>query len=79
MNTQDRFNDACACHKEIDDAYQMLCNKLLAPNYLKKSLNKALSDLYYWCVALETEIDPDDIDDGSHPSLTAAQRNPNLR
>ena len=79
MNTADRFNDACDCHREIDDAYQMLCNKLDAPNYLKKSLNQALKDVYYWCNQLENEIDPDDIHDGSHPSLTAAERNPNLR
>ena len=79
MNTADRYNDACECHKEIDDVYQMLCNKLDAPRHLKNSINEALNDLYSWCVQLEEEIDPDDLHDGSNPSLTAAERNPNLR
>tara|TARA_R100000231_G_C5255970_1_gene144213 strand:- start:150 stop:389 length:240 start_codon:yes stop_codon:yes gene_type:complete len=79
MNTADRFNEACDCHKDIDDAYQMLCHKVGAPDYLKKSLSQAIDDLYSWCNQLENEIDPDDLHDGSHPSLTASERNPNLR
>ena len=79
MNTADRFNDACACHKDIHDAYGVMCNELDAPNYLKHQLSEILRSLDEWCTQLENEIDPDDLHDGSHPSLTAAERNPNLR
>ena len=79
MNTADRYNDACGCHGDIHDAYSYLCNQLDAPDYLKHQLSETLRSIDDWCTQLENEIDPDDLNDGSHPSLTAAERNPNLR